>query len=131
MNMGSHPVKMQVADENGKKVEKVVGTANFPVYDSVAEAVEHKGEEDILALINAQTRTNELNRVRGMAKSGPSKKALEAKAIASFTPEDWQSFAEDPSRFQAVLQQRVDELRERELASVGQGNSEGSGDESE
>ena len=129
MNKGSQEVKMQVKNEQGETETRVVGTANYFIYETVSEAVDHLGEEKLLDTLNAQVRTNEMNRVRGEARGGPGKKALEDKAIASFTGEDWASVAGDKDKIRAMIDRRVAELRSQAEASVGSPVGAGAADE--
>jgi hypothetical protein len=123
MNSGSQEVKMKVDGVN-----KVVGTASYPIYDAVAEAVSHVGEEKVLELLNAQTRTNEMNRVRGLARGGPSKKALESKAIARITPGEWQQIAGDGVAITAKIEEKIALIKAEQAAANG-GATEDDGDE--
>lgn len=106
---------MRINGEN-----KIVGTATYAVYDAVAEAVDGIGEEKTLELINAQVRTNEMNRVRGLARGGPSKKALEFKALERLTPEDFARVAGKPDAIRQLIDQKIEEIRaELKLQGIG------------
>ena len=107
-------VKMRIND-----VSTEVGTATYPEFEAVAEAVDNLGEEKLLEKLNAQIRTDEMNRVRGLARSGPGKKALEGKALASFTAEDWQRVAGDENAIRKLLDEKIDQLRAETLKTVG------------
>ena len=113
MKTETQDVSMRVNGET-----KVVGTAQYVEYDSVAEAVEHVGEEKCLEMINAQTRTNAMNRKRGEVRNGPGKKALQAKALASITPEEWAQLAGNPDAIQAKIEARMDELEAAALEAA-------------
>ncbi len=112
MKPGSHPVKIREVGPDGKKASKIVGNAEFPIYDSVAEALDEIGESKTLELINAQVRTNELNRVRALHRpGGVSKTALRNKALTMITPSEWQSVAGDPSAIERLLEAKMEEAR--------------------
>lgn len=119
MQMGKHPVNITEKDENGKTVRREVGVANFKIYETASEALDDLGEVALLDLLNAQVRTNELNRVRGMARQGPGKKALQQKAIASITAEEWQRIAGNQEAIERLINERMDELAKEERAKVG------------
>lgn len=93
MKRGSHPVKIRKKD--GDKVTSVeVGTAVFDIYDSTGEALDALGEAKVVELINAQVRTNELNKTRGENRPGGlTKTALRNKAINLLTPADFAKIA--------------------------------------
>lgn len=95
MKYGTAPVKIRKKDESGKVIGSTeVGTANYEIFDSPGEAIAHLGEAKVLELINAQNRTNELNRVRGDNRpGGMSKTAMRNRAIAEMSTEDWQTVA--------------------------------------
>lgn len=119
MQTKTQEVKMQVETAGGKKESKVVGTAQYFEYETASEAIEHLGEEKLLEALNAQIRTNEMNRVRGLARGGPSKKALQSKALASLTLEDFASVAGNKEAIDALIAQRMDEIEAEEKAKVG------------
>ena len=115
MKLESQSVKSR--DKNsGDTVE--IGQANFPVYDSVAEGVEHEGEEKCLEFVNAQVRTNEMNRVRALARGGPSKNKLKQLAIAEIAPETWQEIAGDIAAIDKVISEKIEEISARMAASA-------------
>lgn len=86
-----------------KSATAVVGTAEYSVFDSVAEAVEAQGEESVLAAINAQNKTNAMNTVRAAATGKPSKKALRTQAAARATGEQWAAVAGDITAIENML----------------------------
>lgn len=108
-------------DPETKKDVKIA-TASYPEYESAGEALEAIGETKLLELVNAQVRTNELNRVRALHTNGPGKKAIEAKVDASWTMEDFQKFAatNDPAAAMAAEKRlRIDRYTEEAKAQVG------------
>tara|TARA_Y100000310_G_scaffold332283_1_gene407574 strand:+ start:1093 stop:1443 length:351 start_codon:yes stop_codon:yes gene_type:complete len=94
-----------------KSSSEVVGAAEYPIYDTNAEAIEHEGESEWLALGNAQRRTNELNRIRASATGKPTREALEAEAMASATIEELTAMAGDVSAIMAFKRSKVAELK--------------------
>lgn len=116
MKTESQDVKMRDAN----RVEQVVGVATFPIYEMMSEAMEREGETKLLEYVNSQVKTNELNRVRTLAKNGPGKKAMEAQAIKSITPEEWASFGQGVN-FQEFLQTRIAKLTEEARLAAGVG----------
>ncbi len=110
MKLESQSVKSR--DKNsGETIE--IGMANFPVYDSVAEAIEKEGDEKCLEFINAQVRTNEMNRVRALARGGPSKGKLKNMAIAEIAPETWQEIAGDIAAIDKAITEKMEEIAAR------------------
>lgn len=124
MRSGSQVVKIRV---NGQSQE--VGTATYPIFDSVREAETELGEEKTLELINAQVRTNEMNRVRGLARGEPSKNLLRQRALAKISFDEWQAVAGNLTAIEALLEQKIEEVREelrqqRQFASVSSGDGD-------
>ena len=110
MKLESQSVKSR--DKNsGETVE--IGMANFPVYDSTDEGIEHEGDEKCLEFINAQVRTNEMNRVLALARGGPSKNKLKALAIAEIAPEMWQEIAGDIAAIEKAITDKMEEIAAR------------------
>jgi len=126
MISGTHPVKSRINGET-----RVVGQATFPIYDSVDEAVGHVGSAKVLELINAQTRTNELNRVRGMNTGEPSKTALRSKALTLVTPEEFIACAGKEGAIEALLDRKVEELRQAHRAAIAANSSPATEDDDE
>lgn len=85
--------------ESGKDVK--IAEASYPEYDSSGECLEALGEAKLVELVNAQVRTNELNRVRALYTNGPGKKALEKRAADSITAEDFMNCAKTGNPTQA------------------------------
>ena len=116
MKLESQSVKSR-NKETGENVE--IGQANFPVYDSNEEAYEHEGAEKCLEYTNAQVRTNEMNRVRALARGGPSKAKLKNLAIAEIAPETWQAIAGDIAAIDRTITEKMEEIAARmESATV-------------
>jgi len=106
---------MKVEESVVTSKKKPVGKAQYEVYDSVSEAVEHQGEERILNLINTQHATNAKNEVRAQA-GPPSKSKLQKKAMASITPEEFASCAGDEIALQNLIDTKAEELKNQILA---------------
>lgn len=90
-----------------------VGDAVFAVYDSSDEAIAQEGAERCLDYINAQVRTNEMNRIRALARGGPSKNKLRNMAISEITSEEWSQIAGDQAAIEAMLQTKCREIEAR------------------
>jgi len=125
MKSESYDVNVRKLDEaSGKKVTTKVGVATYPVYDSVSECVESIGEAKALDLLNSQTRTNELNRVRGLSRPGGiSKTALRNKAMVAITGDEWMSVAGNPQAMEALIEKKMEEIK-AESESGGDGAEE-------
>jgi len=93
-----------------KSKSLTVGVAEYPIYDSSAEAVEDKGDEAIVALINAQVRTNAMNVVRNAAVARPSKKKLYKQARASISLEEYGEVIGDEDAIEALVERKAKEL---------------------
>lgn len=117
-------MKMEKSDvckrdkESGKEVK--VAEASYPEYESAGEALEAVGEPKLLEYVNAQIRTNELNRVRALYTNGPGKKALEVKADASFTAEDFMRFAQSGNPTQALADEKAARIAKFEAEAKAQ-----------
>ena len=109
---------MKTFNSDVKSKGKIVGVAEFCVYDSVAEAVATLGEELCLELINVQTKTRSLNAVREDAQDKMGKKAVTAKAMASITPEEFMAVAGDPVRIRQLLEAKERQIKD-ELLTQG------------
>ena len=74
------------SDPEGAKESRVVGQAPYYKFDNTAEADATLGAATVLNLINTQHRTNEMNKVRAAATSGPSKADLD-QAVLTYLSE--------------------------------------------
>ena len=101
---------MKTLEVDVKSKQDVVGVAQYPEYDNVAEAVEDQTEVSILSLINAQARTNAMNVVRNAAVGRPSKKKLLRKARASITVAEFQAVEGDADAIDALVDKKAKEL---------------------
>ena len=99
-------------------VTQNVGDAVFWEYDSLEEAAEHIGEEKALEMINAQTRTNEMNRVRALAKGGPSKGKLREMALCEITTEQFAECAGDKAKIEQLLMETSKIIEDRMASAV-------------
>ena len=106
--------RTETADVKSKS--KIVGVAEFPQYDNVAECVDGQGEDTILALVNSQLKTNAMNTVRGSVTGKPSKTKLMQEAMGKISTDEFNAVVGDPVRLQALVAKKVAEL-EAEYAS--------------
>lgn len=101
----------------------VAGTATYPVFDLVSEAVESLGEAKSLQLINSATRTDAMNALRAASRpGGTSNKAWYDKALAWFIANDMQVLidcAGDESQLRAVVEAKAESLKTEGLVAVG------------
>lgn len=99
---------------------KTVGTASYSVYEAISEAVDDLGEEKCLELLNAQVRTNEMNRVRGLNRPGaPTKTMLRNKALATLTAADFATVAGDLAKIEALIESRMETIKEEMTTAAG------------
>lgn len=107
---------MKTVTKDVKSKSEVVGEAVFPQYDNVQEAVQQEGEETCLGYINAQVKTNELNRVRAVATGKPSKATLMQMALQEITVdrmEELAACAGDKVKINQLLEDQARVIRER------------------
>jgi hypothetical protein len=96
-----------------KSKSKIVGTAQYPVYDNLQEAIDSMPEEKLLALINAQTRTNAMNSVRAEATTKPSTKKIMNLAFAEITPQEIADAGGDPVAVNVLIEGKMNEIKAR------------------
>lgn len=76
---------MKIGESDVSSESKIIGRAEFPVYETVDEAVNHSeygvGEQKLLDLINAQVKTNAMNILRTARTKGPTKSSLRSEAM--------------------------------------------------
>ena len=60
----------------------VVGTAVYPIYDTIDESIADLGDASVLLMINAQIKTNRANQMRQQVSAKPTKATLMVKAFA-------------------------------------------------
>ena len=105
MQTKSSPVKSKINGKTGV----VVGTATYPEYDSVAEAMSSIPESVLLSVINVQVKTNAMNKIRQEAVGGPSKKELQAKAMQHLAVHDQAKLIEVASKGDEALAALIEE----------------------
>ncbi len=101
---------MQPQTQEVKSKSEIVGTAEYPKYDSVEEAVAGMSEISILNLINAQVRTNAMNEVRNKVVGRPSKKKLFRRARGEISIEEFAEVQGDMDAIDALVDQKVQAL---------------------
>ena len=109
---------MRTETKEVKSKSQTVGTAEYYVFESLAEAEETLGEQTALDLLNSQHRTNKLNEVRQAAVQKPSKKYLMEQAWLRVTPEEFQQVAGDKARQDELIQTKMKEVEEELLANA-------------
>ena len=113
MKSETQSVKSKVNGET-----KSVGDAVFWSYDSLEEAADHIGEEKALEMVNSQVRTNEMNRVRALAKGGPSKGKLREMALCEITTEQFSECAGDKAKIEQLLMETSKIIEDRMASAV-------------
>lgn len=101
---------METKTANVKSKTQVVGVATFVVCETLAEAVEHHGEVEVLNLVNTQHKTNEMNVIRQAVTGKPSKKVIEEKAMQKITGEEFTAVAGDIGKLKALMAEKVVEV---------------------
>ncbi len=112
--------------------QKVIGTATYPQFETVDEAINHPehglGEERLLDILNAQIKTNAMNTLRTAKTKGPTKSALRSEAMSQIVQEitvdgEHQDVVGNKDALDALINRRVAELeaaaKEEAAASVG------------
>lgn len=127
MKTKTYPVSSTI---DGKR--QVIGEATYFEFETLAEAVEQFGEAGVLALVNSQHKTNEMNKVRAEFTAGPSRESLENEAMVILTTTrlaDLQAAAGDAQKIGALREEVIEELkkkheeRRRERALAAQRNA--------
>jgi hypothetical protein len=110
---------MKSGQKEVRSKSKVVGTAEYPMYDSVAEAIEHEGEAETLKLINQQRCTNACNTIRRNATTGPSMEQLKIEVLTNLTTDELRSIQGDPVKAEAFMRRKIDEAKAKYAALAG------------
>lgn len=107
---------------------KKVGVADYPIYDSTAEAVENLGEEKVLSLINAQVKTDERNKIRSEMTKEPSKEKYREMAMVSLKrdPETLQAaiLDPDPDSLNRLIEAEIVRLKAEREATLAKRKAE-------
>ena len=99
--------------------QKVIGTATFPQFETVDEAINHAehglGEEKLLDILNSQIKTNSMNTLRTAMTKGPTKSALRSEAMSQIVQEitvegEHQSVIGNKDALDALISRRVAQL---------------------
>jgi hypothetical protein len=111
---------MQQGSKEVKSQGKVVGTAEFPIYDTVDEAVAELGENTLLSYVNAQVKTTRANQLRQAVSGKPSKASLMMEAMSIADPSVLQEMAGDTARIRDYIEGLVKELENKQQALAGE-----------
>lgn len=123
-------------DANGKKERQVVAEITIEIFDSIDEARQTLGDTVVLDLINTQHATNKKNKARSAAVGEPSEKSLRNEALAALvqTPEGLtklQQAGGDADKLEAILKEKIAELRAAKGLPSTPAESEGESEEEE
>jgi hypothetical protein len=88
-----------------------VSEVEVPVYETLAEAVQNEGEQNVLERFNAQNKTDKMNAERQRFTGKPSKTALEGEALTKFTTDDWEAVRANPQQLIEIRDRYVAELQ--------------------
>jgi len=111
-------VHMTKVDSEGNKVRVKVAVAEIDAAETIEEAIELDGVEIVLHKRNTLTLAAEANRLREIARGGPSSKSLREKAILSILPEEWAEIAGDKEAIDAKIEEKTEELKKQTLLEV-------------
>ena len=104
---------MKIGTAEVKSEKKVIGDAEYKIYEGVPEAIEDVGEAEALNLINVQTKTNAMNTLRQSIAGNPTKANLEAEAFTLCTPDELANVAGDKFAWKALLTEKLQEVHEK------------------
>ena len=107
---------MQTGKKAVKSAKNVVGTARFPVYETVEEAVEGIGAQTLLDKLNAQIQTDAMNQVRALATGTPSKESLTFKALGMIPAVELAAAVGDEAKMRELIAKKVAELKAEQSA---------------
>lgn len=110
MRYDQHPVKARVG---GK--EQQVAVVRVIVEATLDELRSEFGDAGCVRLILRQHKQDVSNAARADWRDGGGKKAREAKAMASLTPEDWARVAGDAEAIRKLVEQRMAEQEQERL----------------
>lgn len=116
---------MKTGESEVKSKKEVVGTASFPIYDTVSEAIEAEGEEALLSLLNSQIKTNACNQLRAAKTGKPTKEQIMNMAVGKIQPEEFASCVGDQAALQKLIAKYTVQVREE----LGMESDEGEGGE--
>jgi hypothetical protein len=122
---------MRYGEKEVKGKGSVVGTAKFEIFDTVAEAVECKGEDVVLDLINTQNKTNTMNALRNAAVGKPSKNAVRTQAMSEITTAEFAEIAGDAVKLENLIARKMHEVEARLSAQRPEGFVEEADDDDE
>lgn len=123
---------MQIGDSPVSSDAKVIGSAKFPIFETLDEAVNDDthgfGEQRLLDIINAQVKTNAMNALRTERTKGPTKSALRGEAMNEIVSEiangehsdvigNREALESLTIRRMAQIEQRMEETREALIGS--------------
>jgi len=118
MREGTQQVKSKVGD-----AQAVVGTATYTIYDNLQEAQSDIGEEKIVQLVNSQSRTDAMNKVRALTRPGGiSKKVLYAKAVAWLCNNDLDALVGcngDATKIQELVESKMEMIKDEIASEIG------------
>jgi len=100
---------MKYGEKEVMSESKVVGKATYPIYETWEEAEKALGDAG-LAKLNAQVRTDEMNKVRSEFNKPQSKSALRSKALGSITVEEFTSCQGDEAKLNALIERKMAEI---------------------
>lgn len=115
---------MKTAQVEVKSKSTVVGTAEYPVFDTTAEAIENLGGEAVvLERLNAQVRTDAMNKVRSAATGKITKAQLTRMAFAKMATdtelnERARALGGDPTALDLLINEICDGIQKEHTESL-------------
>ena len=118
MQQGTQEVKSKIEGN-----QMVVGTASYTIYDNLQEAQSDIGEEKIVQLVNSQSRTDAMNKVRALSRPGGiSKRTLYNKAVAwlcNNALDDLVACDGDEVKIQTLVESKMDMIKDQLATEIG------------
>lgn len=102
-----------------KSKSVVLGEAKWDHLETVTEAQQSLGDEQLLSLLNAQIKTNAMNALRTMETKGPTKSSLRTEAMSeivqeiSDAPGSFTDIIGNTMALEALITKRAAEIEER------------------
>jgi hypothetical protein len=125
MQTGKKEVRtgVKVKGQDGKETteRRLVGYAEYEIFETLDEAVQLFGEDKCVELINTQHCTNEMNKMRASVSDRTSKKALleEAQKRICNDPSLLQQCAGKPERFAELVEEIMEQVKAEKSNVVG------------
>ncbi len=110
---------MQQGEKKVKSGGVVVGTAVYPIWDTLEEAVAEVGESKVLEFTNAQIKTNRANQLRQSISGKPSRANLMEQALSRADFEVMKGMAGDKAAIANYMAGLIAEIEKERAEQAG------------